>query len=120
MSKAGTTYWGKTTRTTTYKKVATRKSKSKAGNTPPWFGFAVTFAVFAMICIVVNLRAFHEKNAEAVENQRLTTEFEKASSENLNLKEEIRNLKSDSGTIEREARKMGMSRPNEKVLVPTN
>ena len=119
MSKAGSTYWGKTTRTTTYKKVA-RKSKSKSGNTPPWFGFFVTFAVFAMICVVVNLRAFHDMNAEAVESQKLTTELEKASRENLNLKEEIRNLKSDSTTIEREARKRGMSRPNEKVLVPTN
>ncbi len=118
MSKAGNTYWGKT-KTTTYKKVA-RKSKSKGSMTPPWLGLVVVLSVFAMLCIVINLRAFHDRNAEAVEKQKLTTEIENASRENLDLKEEIRNLKSDSGTIEREARRIGMSRPNEKVLVPTN
>lgn len=119
MSKAGTTYWGKKTRATTYKKVS-RKSKAKDKTTPPWFGFVVAVSIFAMVCLVVNLRAFHDLSAEQKKNEELTGEFEKASSDNLNLKDEIRNLKSDSSAIEREARKIGMSRPNEKVLVPKN
>jgi cell division protein FtsB len=40
--------------------------------------------------------------------------------ENLILQEEIHNLKTDSQTIEREARKLGMSRSGEKILVPAN
>jgi cell division protein FtsB len=40
--------------------------------------------------------------------------------ENLVLQEEIHNLKTDSAVIEREARKLGMSRPGEKILVPAN
>jgi len=113
--KKGT--WGKTT--TTYKKVAT-KSKSKPSSTPAWFPFAITIAFFSFLCLVVNIRAFREYNTSKVENERLASDFENASRENSSLKEEISDLKSDSGTIEREARKIGMSRPNEKVLVPTN
>ena len=57
---------------------------------------------------------------EVSQHAELNSAVEKLSGENLALQEEIHNLKSDSPTIEREARKIGMSRPNEKVLVPTN
>jgi cell division protein FtsB len=40
--------------------------------------------------------------------------------ENLAIQEEIHNLKTDARVIEREARRIGMSRPNEKVLVPVD
>lgn len=53
-------------------------------------------------------------------NETLTTQAEILTGENLSLQEEIHSLKSDARAIEREARKIGMSRPNEKILVPTN
>ncbi len=40
--------------------------------------------------------------------------------ENLAIQEEIHNLKTNSRAIEREARKIGMSRPNKKNFVPVN
>lgn len=73
-----------------------------------------------MLCLAVNFRAFSEMNAEAEQNNQLSTDVEILSGENLSIQEEIHNLKNDSRTIEREARKIGMSRPNEKILVPTN
>jgi len=56
---------------------------------------------------------------ESAENNKLNAEIDKLTTENLVLQEEIRNLKHDPRTIEKEARKIGMSRPNEKILVPT-
>ena len=88
--------------------------------TPHWFLFVVVASIFLMICLAVNFRAVSEMNAEANQNSQLSTDVEKLSVENLALQEEIHNLKNDSETIEREARKIGMSRPNEKILVPAN
>ena len=52
------------------------------------------------------------------ENTSLNEEIERLTTENVVLQQEIKNLKHDPKTIAREARKIGMSRPNEKILVP--
>ena len=54
------------------------------------------------------------------QNQILSVQLEQLSSSNLAIQEEIHSLKTDARTVEREARKIGMSRPNEKILVPVN
>ena len=87
---------------------------------PQWFIFAIVASITFMLCLTINLRAFSEMSQEMGQNETLIQQFEKLSSENLLLQEEIHDLKNDSRAIEREARKMGMSRPNEKILVPTN
>lgn len=101
-----------------------RNRKKTAGraqtSTPHWFLFVVVASVFLMICLAVNFRAVAEMNAEIEQNNQLSTDVEKLSGENLALQEEIHSLKNDLPTIEREARKIGLSRPNEKVLLPTN
>jgi cell division protein FtsB len=56
---------------------------------------------------------------EMTEHQVLSSQIDTLTSENVALQDEIHGLKSDSKMIEREARKLGLSRPNEKVLVPT-
>lgn len=120
MSKVADTYW---TNTQTISMPA--KSRKKAAGraksaTPQWFLFVVVVSITFMLCLAVNLRAFSEMSAEAEQHGQLSTDVDKLSVENLALQEEIHNLKNDSQTIEREARKIGMSRPNEKILVPTN
>jgi cell division protein FtsB len=57
---------------------------------------------------------------ETTQFQQLSAEIEQLNNENLAIQEEIHNLKNDPRAIEREARKIGMSRPNEKILVPIN
>ncbi|MEP6900248.1 MAG: septum formation initiator family protein [Actinomycetota bacterium] len=89
-------------------------------STPQWFLFGVVVSITFTLCLAINFRAFSEMNAEAVQNTQLNAELEKLSGENLALQDEVHNLKSDSRAIEREARKIGMSRPNEKILVPVN
>jgi cell division protein FtsB len=88
--------------------------------TPQWFVFTVIASITFMLCMAINLRAYTEMSVEAEQNERLNIQLENLTNENLNMQEEVHNLKIDSRTIEREARKIGMSRPNEKVLVPVN
>jgi cell division protein FtsB len=59
-------------------------------------------------------------SAELEQNERLSIAVEQLTNENLGLQSEVHNLKTDSRAVEREARKIGMSRANEKVLVPVN
>lgn len=95
------------------------KSKRET-TTPQWFVFTVIVAMTFLLCLTINLRAFSEMNQEVEHNQKLGVEVDQLTNENLTLQEEIHNLKTDSNTIEREARKLGMSRSNEKFLVPAN
>lgn len=95
------------------------KTKRKS-EYPLWFPLILFCLVIGMIGIAVNMRAYAELKTESEQHDKLLGEFEKISEENLSLEAEIKNLKSDPATIEREARKIGMSRPNEKILVPTN
>ena len=88
--------------------------------TPQWFVFTVIAAITFMLCMAINLRAFSEMSAELDQNERLSVVLEQLSNENIGLQSEVHSLKTDSRAVEREARKIGMSRPNEKVLVSVN
>lgn len=101
-------------------KTRTKSAPRTNSSTPQWFLFVVVASISFMLCLAINFRAFSEMRAEAEQNTQLSTEVDKLTGENLSLQEEIHNLKNDSKTIEREARKIGMSRPNEKILVPAN
>jgi cell division protein FtsB len=57
---------------------------------------------------------------ETIQFEQMSAEIDALNNENLIIQQEIYSLKSDPRAIEREARKMGMSRPNEKILVPVN
>lgn len=122
MNKVATTYWDNLTTVTMPKKKRQKTvSRSKTNSkTPQWFIFTVTVSITFMLCLAINFRAFSDLRSESAENSQLNTNIETLTNENLLLQEEIQNLKHDPRTIEREARKMGMSRPNEKILVPMN
>jgi cell division protein FtsB len=120
LSKVADTYWNNSQTITMPVRNRQRAAGRAKGSTPHWFLFVVVMSITFMLCLAINFRAFSEMNAEARQNNQLSTDVEKLSVENLALQEEIHNLKTDSETIEREARKIGMSRPNEKILVPAN
>ncbi len=101
-------------------KNSTTFAKRAETTVPQWFVFAIITSVAFMICLAINLRAYTEVSAEMQQNQVLSVQLEQLSGENLAIQEEIHRLKTDPRTVEREARKIGMSRPNEKVLVPVN
>lgn len=94
------------------------RTKTIAKNS--WFGFAAVASISFLLCLAVNLRAYSEMNREVNQNEQLSLQIETLTIENSALQEEIQNLRKDERAIEREARKIGMSRPNEKILVPAN
>ncbi len=122
MNKVAITYWDDlTTVSMTKKKRQKTDRQSKANNkTPDWFVFTVIVLITFMMCLAINFRAFSEMRTEAAQHSQLNAEIENLTDGNLVLQEEIQNLIHDPRTIEREARKIGMSRPNEKILVPMN
>ena len=127
MSKVVATYWNNSQAVWTKPQTVLipRDNRAKiAGDTEratsQWFVFAVIASLTCMLCLTINFRAFSEMSLEINQNAALSSQIEILNTENLSLQEEIHSLKSDTRAIEREARKIGMSRPNEKILVPTN
>ena len=120
MNKVAITYWDNPHTISMPVKSRAKNASARANTTPQWFVFAVIAVVTCMLCMAINLRAFTEMSAELEQNGRLSLALEQLSTENLGLQSEVHLLKNDSRAVEREARKIGMSRPNEKVLVPVN
>lgn len=122
MSKVASIYWGNGNAVSRPRpRVKTRmKSNNREIATPQWFVFAVVVFITFMLCLTINFRAFSYLTGEMEQNQKLNSEVEELTNQNLMIQEEIHNLKTDPKLIEREARKLGMGRSDEKVFVPTN
>ncbi len=120
MSKVAATYWDNTHTISMPAETRAKIAQSRTSATPQWYVFAVIASMTFMLCMAINLRAFSEMSAEIEQNERLSLAVEQLTNENIGLQGEVHSLKTDSHTVEREARKMGMSRRNEKVLVPMN
>lgn len=111
MSKVVATYWDNNSVVLIPAKTRTKRARNTETATPQWFVFAVITSITFMLCLAINLRAFSEMSAEMQQNERLSVQLGQLTNENLAIQEEIHNLKTDPLTIEREARKIGLSRP---------
>ncbi len=120
MKKVANTYWNNSPISLKKTKDRFEKSNRKKKSTPEWFIFTVIVSITFLLCLAINFRAFSEMRSQSNENNELNAQIEKLKTETVVLEEEIKNLKNDPKTIAREARKIGMSRPNEKILVPVN
>jgi cell division protein FtsB len=105
--------------------VSRRKSRARVSNTrneaiPQWFIFVTVALLSSLLCLAINIRAYSETRDEVQLNTQLSTEIGQLNTDNVLLQQEIQGLKTDENTIEREARKLGFSRPNETIFVPTN
>lgn len=86
---------------------------------PTWVAFAIVISMSLMLCLSINYRSFSAMHEEVSENDQLNTKIQGITDENLQLQEEIHNLKSDARSIQREAQRLGLVR-SDKVSVPTN
>ncbi len=120
MSKVAATYWDNTHTISIPVETHAKTAQAQTNASPQWYVFAVIASMTFMLCMAINLRAFTEMSAEIEQNERLSLAVEQLTNESIGLQGEVHSLKTDSHTVEREARKMGMSRRNEKVLVPVN
>ena len=118
MNKVAVTYWNNPqTISMRNRSKSVRRTQS---TTPQWFVFAVIASITFMLCMAINFRAYSDMSQETMQFEQLNSEINKLSNENLLIQEDIHSLKTDERAIEREARKIGMSRPNEKILVSDN
>jgi cell division protein FtsB len=121
LSKVASIYWENSNVVATPRlrpRSKTRMKSNRESATPQWFVFAVVVFITFMLCLTVNFRAFSELNIEMEQQQKLNLEIQQLTNQNALIQQEIDNLKHDQKTIEREARKLGMGRANEKVFVP--
>lgn len=92
-----------------------RKEPREKKLLPSWLPYLTAISLILMLCLTINYRAYSELAKETREYEELNKKIQNATSENLSMQEEIHYLKTDPTTIEREARKYGLSRKKEKV-----
>ena len=101
-------------------RTTSKTTKTRRRTTVPlWAGFAILISMAVMLCLSINYRSFSVMHEEVRENDQLSTKIQSITDENLQLQEEIHNLKSDVRVIQREARRLGITR-SDKSSVPTN
>lgn len=121
MNKVATIYWDNSIpQTARNTRMQTRTTKTRETTVPQWFAFAIIAAISFMLCLAINFRAFSELNTEVREYESLNNEIHVLMNQNALIQSDISGLKSDPKVIEREARKLGMGRADEKIFVPTN
>lgn len=76
--------------------------------TPWWTSFLIAAAIFTMLVVSINYRAFSEMSDESDKHARLATQIQSLMDENLALQEEIHNLKTNREVIRREAKRLGL------------
>lgn len=97
-----------------------RATEGRSRITPKWAAFAIIVSMTFMVSLAVNFRAYSSVSKEAEQFDVLNVQLENLTNENMALQEEIHNIKNDSRNLEREARKNGAGRSNEKVPLPAN
>lgn len=119
MSKAANIYWDSSpVRRPSSATARRRGAAARRKMLPWWLSFLIVTAIFVMVFVSINFRAFSEMREEAERNARLATQIQKLMDENLALQEEIHSLKTDPNVIQREAKKIGIDLRHEKVPVP--
>lgn len=82
---------------------------------PRWVPVAASLTLVLTITATINLRAFRELQTEQQQHEELNQRVQQMTDENLGLQEEIYYLKNDPDTIEREAKRYGLVRPQKKL-----
>lgn len=92
-----------------------RVFKPKRRILPRWVPVAASLTLVLTITATVNFRAYRELQQEQQHNTELNQKVQQMTDENLGIQEEIYYLKNDTETIEREAKRYGLVRPQKQV-----
>lgn len=82
---------------------------------PRWVPVAASLTLVLTITATVNVRSYIDLANEQEQHEELNRQIQQMNEENLGLQEEIYYLKNDTDTIEREAKKYGLVRPQSKL-----
>lgn len=111
MSKAANIYWDNANGTSVPRRTVRRRNaqtRVSQKRTPWWLSFLIVAAIFTMLVVSINYRAFSEMSDESDKHARLATQIQSLMDENLALQEEIHNLKTNREVIRREAKRLGL------------
>lgn len=92
-----------------------RVSMPKRRIVPRWVPVAASLTLVLSITATVNVRSYIDLANEQKSHEELNQQVQQMNEENLGLQEEIFYLKNDTDTIEREAKKYGLVRPQNKL-----
>ena len=92
-----------------------RVSKPRRRILPRWVPIAASLTLVLSITATVNVRSWIDLANEQKQHEELNQRVQEMNEENLGLQEEIYYLKNDTDTIEREAKKYGLVRPQNKL-----
>jgi cell division protein FtsB len=92
-----------------------RVSKPKRQVMPRWVPVAASLTLVLSITATVNVRSYIDLANEQNAHEELNRQVQQMNEENLGLQEEIYYLKNDTDTIEREEKKYGLVRPQNKL-----
>lgn len=90
------------------KRIAKQTPKRVSLALPRWVPVAASLSLVVAIVATINFRAYTELREEEKQNIELNQQVQQMTTENLGLQEEIHYMKTDSRTIEREAKKYGL------------
>lgn len=82
---------------------------------PRWIPVAASLTLVLSITATINVRSYIDLANEQKTHEELNRQVQQMNEENLGLQEEIYYLKNDTDTIEREAKKYGLVRPQSKL-----
>lgn len=102
-----------------------RTTKSQGTTTtrrkpPLWIAFIIVIAITVMLGVTINYSSYARMSQEVGENSELSNRLQGLMDENLQLQDEIHDLKTNPKVIEREAKRLGITTGIKKVPVPAN
>lgn len=100
------------------RKVPSPAQRRKNVLIPRWVPIASIISLAVLLCLTINYRALSDLGRESTENEKLNEQIREAMIDNIGLQEQIHYLKNDSATVEKEVRKFGLTRSEEKISKP--
>ena len=71
--------------------------------------FTIMIAITLMLGVTINYKSYSRMSQEVGENDQLSVRLQALMDENLQLQDEIHDLKTDPKVIEREAKRLGIN-----------
>ncbi|MCC6825412.1 MAG: hypothetical protein IT172_06675 [Acidobacteria bacterium] len=96
------------------------KRTSSVRRSPAWAAILIATAITVMLGLTINYKAYSRMRRELTENDQLSQRLEALKDENLQLQDEIHELRTNPKVIERQAAKLGIDLGIRKVPVPAN
>ena len=98
------------------RRVTRKDEKNDATGRRTWVPAAAAGFLTILLCVTINFRAHSEITREAAEREKLNTQVQDLTIDNLALQGDIQSFKTNPNAIATEAAKLGYQRPNKEKI----